>query len=614
MAEARPMAFEDRQSVEVSLAQMENRLRSAITDLVHPSVQRTTQAVADIDLLKGIVAQHTRGLQEMQIGQYKALEQVSTIASFKEEMTRWDTQRKTHEASIDEKIATMQGHLETYKYSLEQKESALHHLHRSVDRMSLEVNRLIDEQDAQRETVDSRFDAESLKANKMNAELHVKLNGLEMKHNAVSDELWGEETGLAKVGGELLKTNAALVKLETEVDELHKGKAEAAQLDRLRSEVAKTVHEANSTVAALRHTVGTVVSDVREHFRTASQTISAHNAAFVAEVRSEYQAELQSAAQLRGEVKGFIATTDKELSVVRARVSEADAKASALASEVREEIEELNRRRKRDKTHSDNELMGLKLRLGGVFDNSDQVTKRMEHIYQIIRVMLESEHVQCSVELQDSIDRSRIALMGVKDEDTTLSRTTHNTPQYPRPECRAKSAPGGPKRNQGARGGSLSARNPQEAVVNVESRCLSCSGQAPLVLSAFKMACLRYTSSPVQHKGRLKDRHEWLEDRQALLNRAQTSLLAAPLGQPFRSPQDATSAQSPSMGGAGAAGGCGGDAADGTRGTTMPQTNSDFDGAQPRRGDALAEFAFVEGWQGQKTKDTAVRLPGLRVT
>merc|ERR1712032_475663 len=117
--------------------------------------------------------------------------------------------------------------------------------------------------------------------NQSAAVVDVRMAGLELKHNALTDELWGEETGLAKVAGELKKTNSMFELLEQSVVELQTGKAEASQLERLRAEVAKTVHEANTSVTAMRQTVGDVVNDVREHFRTAAQTISAHNATFI---------------------------------------------------------------------------------------------------------------------------------------------------------------------------------------------------------------------------------------------------------------------------------------------------------------------------------------------
>jgi len=338
-------------------------------------------------------------------------------------------------------------------------------------------------------------------------------------------------TGLARCAGELKKTNAMLAKLEADVDALKHGKAEAAHLDKLRGEVGKMVHEATTAVAGLRQTVGTVVNDVKEHFRTASQTIAATNAAFVSDVRDKYQAELAQTATLRGEVQEFMLDVERKIAGLDSRVGEAAARAAALAAEGREEMKELNARRSRDKTSSDNELKALKRRLGGVFDNSDKVLRGIDHIYKVLRMMLESEAMQCSLELQDTDDRRRIALMGVKDDDMK------------RPEFRAKSAPcgsaglndptppprgvlrGGPGSNKSSR--TQVSRAPQE-VVRVDNRCLSCSGQAPFVLAHFKMACLHWQPSPVDHDGKHHDRTDLLQRRHHVLRCAREALQEVP--------------------------------------------------------------------------------------
>merc|ERR1719265_855561 len=147
-------------------------------------------------------------------------------------------------------------------------------------------------------------------------------------------------------------------------------------------------------------------------------------------------------------------------------------------------------------------------------------------------MMLESDFMSASLEIQENEDRRRIALMGVKDDETMLVRSHQTDPQRPRPECRATSAPGGckPATKGHLRGGlkekeRVAASNPQEPVIRVDNRCLSCSGQAPLVLSAFKMACLQYAPAPVIHNGFQHDRGELLQSRHILLGKARDALL-----------------------------------------------------------------------------------------
>jgi hypothetical protein len=571
--------FDERAQLEVVLAQMETRLRGMISDLMQPTIAKTSNVMADLVQMKGIVSQHTRGLQEVQLGQLKVTEQVATIASFREDMAKWDTQRRTHESQVEESLQGMQQKLEAYRYSLEQKESVLHHLHRNVERCAMELNRLGDSLHGKEDFLEARIDEQSRKINQEKTESEVRIAGLELKLAALTDELWGEETGLAKVAGELKKAHSSFEKLEMAVDSLKEGKAEAAQLDRLRAEVGKMVHEANSSVSYMRQTVGNVVNDVREHFRTASQTISAHNATFITEVRQQYQVELQKAAGVRQEVLNFMQHVERTIQDQDARVAETAAKASALAAEAREEVEELNRRRKRDKTSADNELKALKKRLGGVFDNSDAVLKGIEHLYDVIQMMLEGEFIASSLEMQDSIDKKKIALMGVKDDETMLSRTYQTQPQHPRPECRASTAPGGPKPAGGGR--SSSSANPQEPVVRVNNKCLSCSGQAPLVLSAFKMACLQYAPSPVEYEGNAHDRGDLLSRRHGLLQRCRGALNAGPASVGTRTSR-------------GAIDGFGGDG----------------DGDVVSTGPSLGEYAAFDG-SAQARKFASLRLPNV---
>jgi len=510
----------DEGAFELHLAHMETRLRAAVTELVEPTVQKMTVLASEVEHLTTCVSRHMKELDSLHLGQLRFQEQVGAVSQMKEEMIKWDSQRKIYEAAVDETLEAMQHKLDGQRFALEQKESTLHHLNRNLDRVASEVNRLLEDQDAVRDLCETRVDEQSKRLNQFKAEAEVRFATMERQHNALSDELWGDELSLAKVAGELKKTNATFGKLEDAVSALQEGKAEAVQLEKLRADVAKMVHEANTATSQMRQTVGEVVNDVREHFRTASETVASHNASFVKQVREEYQAELESSAQLREEVKSFMTRASQSVESLELRVDEVGSKANALAAEAREELEELNRRRKRDKTSADNELKGLKKRLGGVFDNSDAVLRGIEHIYSVLEPVLESELMQCALEKQDAVDRDRISLMGVKDDEINFVRSTHTQPQQPRPECRVRTAPGGmkPRDTQGA----------QKPVVRVDNRCVSCSGQAPLVLAAFKMACLHYAPSPIDHRGAVVERHELLDRREQLLLTASRSLSRGP--------------------------------------------------------------------------------------
>ncbi|CAE7868592.1 unnamed protein product, partial [Symbiodinium necroappetens] len=206
-------------------------------------------------------------------------------------------------------------------------QSTLHHMQRNLERVANEVNRLVEDQDAVRDICEAR-DEQSRRFTQFKAET-VRFASMERQHNALSDELWGDELGLAKIAGELKKTNATFGKLEDAVAALQEGKAEAVQLEKLRADVpwvAKMVHEAKTSTSQMRQTVGEVVNDVREHFRTASETIASHNANFVKQVREEYQVELSNSAKLREEVKSFMSKATQSVESLELRVDEVASK------------------------------------------------------------------------------------------------------------------------------------------------------------------------------------------------------------------------------------------------------------------------------------------------
>lgn len=507
-------------ATELQLAGMENRLRNMITETLQPTIHRTTIVVSDMERLTSIVSTHTRGIQELQVGQFKALEHAKTITGFRDELSRWDVQRKTSEAGVDERLENMHTSLEALKYSLEQKESALHHLHRQLDRCAAEVSNANARHGDFKKFVESRLDDLALKVGKSAAEVEVQIMGLRLQHDALTDQLWSDETGLAKVAGELKRTNATLHDLESSVTGLEESKATAAEVYTLRAEVAKKVHESNAAVADMKNSVTTVVDDVKEHFRTAGAALSAQNATILCEVRQELTPLMAKSEALRQEAEAFMKQTDDSISVMAAQTTAAVQRANSVSTEIREELEDLNKMRKRDKNSSDIEIKALKSRLDGMFGISDHAYDGIEHLRKVLQFVLEGGEILCALEAQDTLDRKRISLMGSKDDDLALARTYQSEPQHPRPEYRTPRCRGanGARTVGTLRGGPGTARDPP--VVKVDQRCLSCSGQAPMVLSAFKMACLQYEPSKVDHGGEPRERMDLLEELCQKLSKA----------------------------------------------------------------------------------------------
>uniref|UniRef100_A0A0G4HG73 Uncharacterized protein n=1 Tax=Chromera velia CCMP2878 TaxID=1169474 RepID=A0A0G4HG73_9ALVE len=431
---------DDKELPEVQFAELETRMRRFIVDLLEPTMKRVQQQQVDLSSLKTVVDRHAKSLSEVAVMTVKAEQNIGVVEQLREEMSKWDVQRRNQEAKVSEDISLMKHELDGFRYNLERKEASIQALQRTSERAVAEVQQAMDAQDSFRQYVDGRLEAQVKHAHAFRTDLEVKLVALETKHNGLADELWGEETGLAKVTGELNRTNLTVSSLSEEVKRLNKSKASTQQCDMLQDSIRELVKETKDDVKDLRDAVGGVVSEVKEHFKTAANQIAAHNASMLSEL----------------------------------------------------------------------ELKQLKKRLSGVFDNSDLVLKGLEHITGVIAILIESNKVAASLDVQDDDDRRRVALMGYKEAggkegERSGSRTT-----------RARSGNGGGAAGDGA------------TVISVDPRCLSCSGQAATVLAGFKMACLQYAPQPVRYNKKLFNRGDLIAVRSQLLEQCFDALQSGP--------------------------------------------------------------------------------------
>merc|ERR1712139_323622 len=119
----------------------------------------------------------------------------------------------------------------------------------------------------------------------------------------------------------------------------------------------------------------------------------------------------------------------------------------------------------------------------------------------------ESNRMQAALELQDDMDRRKVALTGYKEAPGAKAPDDNKTP----------------------RGGSRKSMKEQQ-VVSVDNRCLSCSGQTATVLAGFKIACLQYAPGQVKYDSKDFDRSELLNMRNELVEQAHEALINGPEG------------------------------------------------------------------------------------
>lgn len=137
---------------------------------------------------------------------------------------------------------------------------------------------------------------------------------------------------------------------------------------------------------------------------------------------------------------------------------------------IQKDLEEELIKRNRDKANFNMKISQLDTKFNEFKNHYSEHENNSEDLVQAINRLNQIAQINYAMELQDEIDREKLALMGYKDETVLNSgkKTTTDT----------------------------KSRN-TNAYVSLDKQCLTCSGQSSVVMKAFKIACLAYKPSPV---------------------------------------------------------------------------------------------------------------------
>lgn len=508
---------------EIEFAEFETRIRKYNLELLQPSIRKTATLEYEFGELKAELQRNSTTLAGLTKVAGKVEQQVELVESFREDLGRWDNERRQFQAESVEQTTALRQDLDSFRYQLERQDSSIHSVQRTMDRVVGELGRVQDGLDSLRGHVETRLGQHSKMLNGTKTDIEVKLTALEARHNRLSDDLWGDETGLAKVVSDLAQTNNMVTQLNEEIASMRTNKANVTMLQAVQEDVNNLMTEANNNIATMKQNTDTMIDDVKAHFRTATNTVAAHNAAMLQEVRGSYQEELSQSARLRNEIITFMQEAQQSIAKLEDQVGASQEQTDRMVKSVWGDVEEVGKLRKRDRSNAEVEQKSMQEQLAQVMGTSEDVAKSLEHLSSCIWMLVQSDRAASALEQQDDSDRGRVALMGYR-EAKDKGPGSGRPPSGANKQLRDRLSSPSPVPSQG--GSEDKAGGP---VISVDHRCLSCSGQAQSVLSGFKMACLQYTPGPVAFAKKVYNRTDLLDLREKLLEQAHESLLQGPV-------------------------------------------------------------------------------------
>lgn len=178
----------------------------------------------------------------------------------------------------------------------------------------------------------------------------------------------------------------------------------------------------------------------------------------------------QEKSIIEGAVYDMKKEINNEREVLKAKFESNKIYLQKYVENIQKDLEEELIKRNRDKANFNMKINQLDDKVNEIKNNNSEHLNNSENLVQAVNRLNQIAQINYAMELQDEIDREKLALMGYKDETVVNSgkKTTTET----------------------------KSRN-TNAYVSLDKQCLTCSGQSSVVMKAFKIACLAYQPSPV---------------------------------------------------------------------------------------------------------------------
>eukprot|EP00746_Dinoflagellata_sp_MGD_P007097 gnl/MRDRNA2_/MRDRNA2_114009_c0_seq1.p1 gnl/MRDRNA2_/MRDRNA2_114009_c0~~gnl/MRDRNA2_/MRDRNA2_114009_c0_seq1.p1 ORF type:complete len:598 (-),score=161.62 gnl/MRDRNA2_/MRDRNA2_114009_c0_seq1:48-1841(-) len=401
---------------EVMLVEIENRLRDMILKILKPSLEKASIIAGELDDLKTMVFKHDDALNEVEVLKCQVAKQDELTKLFEGEVERMNIFNRNLEEKATAEQAAVRAELREMRSNIDNKSATITHVVREAERLWEEAQRLQKQHDEHKKASDERLDQQRSAMSTQKEEIMDVIFEIQTAHNKLLEDVWSDEHGFNHYKDEMRKVHQTLDQLPTIQATLKKHDQNIVDLKGGMQKCEKFCADTKKEINELREMFEENVSQLKGDFRELSSTLSAHHAALAKGIRESYKEELKHAASLRSDVSRFMTETDKRCADIEAQMGSADKHIQNLHKELIKDIDEVNRKRRRDRMNIDNSIKDSVKFVNGFKDQFDNFYKGMEHIAGVLNIMLEGERVDNALSIQDYVDRKQASHLVCKGD------------------------------------------------------------------------------------------------------------------------------------------------------------------------------------------------------
>lgn len=488
----------------MEVAHVETRMRAFMLELMEPTIQRSSALEDKLKNMQATLDKHTTEMEAIKRVKETAEMQISTVEGFREELSRWDVQRRSQEAKVEESLSLKTHDINALRATLEVKTSEFKGLGRTVTKLGDIVDASKEEHSKLRQYCIERIDTSRDKLYKLRDEFETRMTAAETETHALKDVQCSVDSGVGNLKAELLRLATIITEHGEGIENMQKGKAPRSSLIELQSEITEFMRQTDGNVASLKQHLSTLVGDVKAHFETAANVVGTSTAQHIDEMRKSYLKEIKRIDGVKTQIESFmkenVELQQKLSSQVEVAVKDTDSKVGELSST----LQTLNEKRILDRKNTEIEVTNIRKCIQNLEGTRND--KGVMNLEGIMNCLLECERVTSALDKQDDEDRKNVALFGYKDTKDTL-------PDIQSPGYGMNTI--GKKKKKSLIG---------DHAISIDQRCLSCSGSSATALSGFKMACLQYFPGPVEYEKSSYSRSDLIQIRHNLIEQAREQL------------------------------------------------------------------------------------------
>jgi len=513
-------------------AEIETRLRQHVLELIAPTITRQGVLESKLREIRALVDSRNAQMADLMVIKEDAAQVYKIVEDFRSEIADWDMQRRSHEQVSGDRISANESEITSLRRVLEACRADNGSVSRTIIGLSNEVTTARQETTQLRSYAMEKMEMNRDKLAKLRDECEQRMATVENRMHHMQDS----QTRGDMIANHTNEKVASLTKQFQEVDvnicDLWRSKASVGNLEAQQSDLSEFMRHTNSTVSALKQQFGSLTEDVKSHFHEAANVVSVTTSIQIEDMRSQYKDEVNSINEVHNHIKSFCQKASEDQRSIEAEVMSIKDAALEATAGLQEKVGALTR-----KEHVEINSVSVDI---GMLRKSIADVKTVLHNQEnasglrgdILELLIESNLLCATCDLQDDHDRRNIALYGYKSADwgkdkSSLLPDVHDDGSHGRANGGSMSARTSKRRGPGVGGASTGTDHSASGsgqVVSLDKRCLSCSGSQGTALAGFKVACLSYAPSDIAIGNSTYNRADLICQRLDMLRHAKDQL------------------------------------------------------------------------------------------